>query len=57
VVLITIDPMAATGIVRIGGEEWRATTDGEIIEEGAVVAVKEVRGARLLVAAVEESPQ
>jgi membrane protein implicated in regulation of membrane protease activity len=53
--LVTIDPVAATGMVRIGGEEWRATTDGHPIEAGTQVIVREVRGARLVVTPLEET--
>jgi membrane protein implicated in regulation of membrane protease activity len=51
-VLEAIDPVASKGMVRILGEEWRATSDGPI-PAGAEVIVKEVRGARLVVAPVE----
>ncbi len=54
VVLAPIDSMAATGMVRIGGEEWRATTDGSPIDTGTQVVVTEVRGARLVVMPVED---
>lgn len=54
-VLETIDPIAVTGLVRIGGEEWRATTDGPTIPAGTQVIVKEVRGARLLVVPNEDA--
>ncbi|HEU4750431.1 MAG TPA: NfeD family protein [Acidimicrobiia bacterium] len=53
-VLETIDPIAVTGLVKIGGEEWRATTEGPLIPAGTEVVVKEVRGARLLVVPKEE---
>ena len=52
VVLEPIDPVAAVGMVRILGEEWRATSDGPI-PAGAQVVVTEVRGARLVVSPVE----
>jgi len=51
-VLEPIDPVASTGMVRILGEEWRATSDGPI-PAGAQVVVTEVRGARLVVAPLE----
>lgn len=54
-VLEAIDPIAVTGMVKIGGEEWRATTEGAPIPAGTQVVVKEVRGARLLVVPIEES--
>jgi membrane protein implicated in regulation of membrane protease activity len=52
VVLEPIDPVAAVGMVRILGEEWRATSDGPI-PAGAQVIVTEVRGARLVVSPLE----
>jgi membrane protein implicated in regulation of membrane protease activity len=52
VVLEAIDPVALTGMVRILGEEWRATSDSPIAA-GVQVVVKEVRGARLFVAPLE----
>lgn len=44
-----IDPHLGTGMVRIDGEEWRATTTADNIETGAKVRVIEVRGTRLVV--------
>ena len=43
---------AATGRVRIGGEEWsaRAYLDGEVYEEGSTVGVVKIEGATALVA-------
>jgi len=52
VVLEPIDPVASVGMVRILGEEWRATSDGPI-PAGAQVVVTEVRGARLVVSPLE----
>jgi membrane protein implicated in regulation of membrane protease activity/DNA-binding ferritin-like protein (Dps family) len=52
IVLEPIDPLASVGMVRILGEEWRATSDGPI-PAGAQVVVTEVRGARLVVSPVE----
>jgi membrane protein implicated in regulation of membrane protease activity len=49
VVLEKIDRVAATGRVRMDTELWRATTDGDPIEEGTEVRVVEVRGTRLVV--------
>lgn len=54
VVLAAVDPDAATGMVRIGAEEWRATTDGGPIEAGKPVVVSEVRGAKLVVVPIED---
>ena len=49
-VLERIDRVAGTGRVRLDTENWRATTDGDPIEEGAEVRVVEMRGTRLVVA-------
>ncbi|MGI9604336.1 MAG: NfeD family protein [Acidimicrobiales bacterium] len=49
VVLQTVDRHENVGMVRIGGEEWRATTEGPPIGEGVTVQVVEVRGTRLVV--------
>lgn len=50
----TIDNLAGTGAVRADGKVWSARTlDGQIIEEGAVVTVKEIRGVKLMVSAGE----
>ena len=50
VVLETIDPTASTGMVRMESEEWRATTEGEVIEAGTPVTVVRITGSRLVVA-------
>ena len=49
VVLETIDRHDNVGMVRIGGEEWRATTEGPPIGEGVTIKVVSVRGTRLVV--------
>ncbi|MDH4168358.1 MAG: NfeD family protein [Acidimicrobiia bacterium] len=49
VVLQTIDRHDNVGMVRVGGEEWRATVDGPPIGAGVTVRVVEVRGTRLVV--------
>jgi membrane protein implicated in regulation of membrane protease activity len=54
VVLENIEPTAGSGMVRIGSEEWRATTDGAPIASGTLIRVQEVRGARLVVTPAEE---
>ena len=51
-VLEAIDPLSSRGMVRIGGEEWRATSD-EPIPAGAQIVVREVRGAHLVVSPIE----
>jgi membrane protein implicated in regulation of membrane protease activity len=52
IVLTAIEPLASTGIVRIGGEEWRATADHPI-PAGTQVVVLEVSGSRLVVTPIE----
>jgi membrane protein implicated in regulation of membrane protease activity len=52
VVLDAIEPLAGTGIVRVGGEEWRATSD-QPIPAGTQVVVLEVSGSRLVVTPLE----
>ena len=52
-----IDPDESRGMVRVEGEEWRATTDdGEVILQGERIVVKEVRGSKLVVARAPERP-
>jgi membrane protein implicated in regulation of membrane protease activity len=48
-VIELIDPNQGTGKVRMDTEEWRATTNGGIIDRGTPVKVIEVRGTRLVV--------
>ncbi|MGQ0850009.1 MAG: NfeD family protein [Actinomycetota bacterium] len=52
IVLEPIDPLGTGGMVRIGGEEWRATSD-EPLAAGTQVVVQEVRGARLVVTPID----
>ena len=52
IVLEAIDPLTSAGMVRIGGEEWRATSD-QRIPAGSQVLVREVTGARLVVTPIE----
>ncbi len=50
VVLEEIDPIKATGMVRVDREEWRAeSVDGGTIAKGTVVEVVNVQGTRLFV--------
>ncbi len=50
VVTETVNRIQGTGMVKMGTEVWRATTDGnDDIEVGVEVRVAEVRGARLVV--------
>lgn len=51
-VLEAIDPIASKGMVRIGGEEWRAEATVPI-PAGTQVVVREVRGTRLVVSPIE----
>lgn len=48
IVLEAIDPLTSSGMVRIGGEEWRATSD-QNIPAGSQVIVREVTGSKLVV--------
>jgi membrane protein implicated in regulation of membrane protease activity len=54
-VLADINPDTGSGMVRVGGEEWRATTDGPEILAGTRVLVQEVRGSKLVVTPLESS--
>lgn len=50
IVLETIDPLEATGRVRIDREEWRAeSSDGQVIPAESIVEVVGVEGTRVLV--------
>jgi membrane protein implicated in regulation of membrane protease activity len=50
VVLEEINPLAATGLVRIDREEWRADSlDGHTIAKDSIVKVISVSGTRVLV--------
>lgn len=54
VVLQTVDPIAGSGMVRLGSERWRAeSVDGEQLEVGEVVEVLGVDGVRLRVRATD----
>jgi membrane protein implicated in regulation of membrane protease activity len=58
VVLEEIDPLAATGRVRIEREEWRADAhDGAIIPKDAVVEVLSVSGTRVIVKGIHPSKE
>lgn len=48
-----IDPVKDAGRVLIGGEDWKATSDG-VIPAGTAVRVVEVKGTQLLVTSEEE---
>jgi len=52
IVLEAIDPITSSGMVRIGGEEWRAVSD-QAIPAGSKVLVLEVTGSRLVVTPIE----
>jgi membrane protein implicated in regulation of membrane protease activity len=55
VVTTAVDRLSGTGRVKMGTEDWRATTDGDMeIPPGAEVRVLEVRGARLVVEVVNK---
>jgi len=50
VVLETIDNLAGTGRVKLGGMEWAArSVSGEKIESGAVIKVEKVEGVKVFV--------
>jgi inner membrane protein len=49
VVLEEINPLAATGRVRVEREEWRADSYGAVIPKDATVIVLEVSGTRVIV--------
>jgi membrane protein implicated in regulation of membrane protease activity len=52
-VIEAVDPSSGVGRVRMDAETWRASTDGDRIEEGTEVRVIEVRGTRLVVEPIE----
>ena len=53
-VTATIDNTRGEGIVNLEGSEWSALSEsGEVLEEGAKVTVKEIRGVKLVVARAE----
>ena len=45
---ISGDP-ATSGLVKIGGEEWRAVSDFGPIAAGSTVEITEIRGTRVVV--------
>jgi membrane-bound ClpP family serine protease len=49
VVLEEINPLAATGRVRVEREEWRADSYGAVIPKDATVIILEVSGTRVIV--------
>jgi membrane protein implicated in regulation of membrane protease activity len=53
IVLADINRDTGSGMVRVSGEEWRATTDGSDIAAGTRVIVREVRGSKLVVSPIE----
>lgn len=53
IVIETIDPDRSLGLIRVEGEEWRATSDGQIIEAGSTIGVREVRGSKMVVVKIE----
>lgn len=55
-VLEDIDMRAATGMVRVDTEEWRAVTEGESIPAGTEVIVSGISGSRLIVQAIDRQP-
>jgi membrane protein implicated in regulation of membrane protease activity len=58
VVLEEINPLVATGRVRIEREEWRADSiDGAIVPKDAVVEVVRVSGTRVIVKAIHATKE
>ncbi|MDH4117445.1 MAG: NfeD family protein [Acidimicrobiia bacterium] len=55
VVTVDIVPISGTGMIRVEGEEWRATSDGGDIAAGTRVVVNEVRGSKMVVSPMSES--
>lgn len=53
IVLADINRDSGSGMVRVGGEEWRATSDSSDIPAGTRVVVQEVRGSKLVVSPLE----
>jgi membrane protein implicated in regulation of membrane protease activity len=51
-IVLTSIRRSAPGRVRIGGQEWRATADGDI-EEGAEIVVTAIRGVTVVVSGVQ----
>ncbi len=50
IVTTEIDPMNATGLVKVKGQVWSASSaDGSKIPEGSTVIVKEIHGVRVIV--------
>jgi len=56
IVLEDIDVRAATGMVRIDTEEWRAITSGESLPAGTEIIVAGITGSRLIVEAIDRRP-
>ena len=53
-----IDDLAGSGAVLADGKMWSArSTDGSIIEPGAIVTVREIRGVKLIVDPQNESEE
>ena len=49
-VVETINPVEGLGRVKVGNENWKATSyDGNIIEEGSMVTIKNIDGVTLVV--------
>ncbi|MCS5674265.1 MAG: hypothetical protein NZ605_04595 [Acidimicrobiales bacterium] len=50
---IPADP-AESGLIKVGGEEWRAISDVGPISSGSTVEIMEIRGTRVVVRATSE---
>ncbi len=57
VVIADIVPDTGTGMVRVQGEEWRATSDHQPIPSGTKVTVVEVRGSKMVVRPAPETTE
>ncbi|MCD6350904.1 MAG: NfeD family protein [Armatimonadetes bacterium] len=55
-VIETVDPLANTGRVRVGSDEWRARCD-RVVEAGSQVIVLGVTGATLVVKPAEKTAE
>lgn len=53
IVIADVVPDTGSGMVRVDGEEWRATSDAGSIPAGTRVAVLEVRGSKMVVRPIE----
>ena len=50
-----VKALTPRGYIRVGGELWAATSEGEFLSEGQEVQVRRMEGLRLYVAPVDEA--